>query len=213
MESHWAAQDLQTIRTLMERAAIYRRALAPVMIRVGSLGLFAAAAGYAFGWHAPQRFVAYWICVGVVGLAAALLTARRQAFKASEPFWSPATRRVAQALAPPLTAGLLGSAVMLPHLMRSNVPEVANVIGMLWIPVAWIVLYGCALHAAGFFMKRGIKLFGRLLILAGCAVFAAGVPDLDRAAYAYGLMGGCFGVLHLAYGVYLYFTEPRKNEA
>jgi hypothetical protein len=24
-------------------------------------------------------------------------------------------------------------------------------------------------------------------------------------------MGGIFGGLHLAYGIYLYFTEPRKN--
>ncbi|MDB6016752.1 MAG: hypothetical protein JWR19_1241, partial [Pedosphaera sp.] len=31
MKSDWAAEHLQTIRTLMERSAIYRRALAPVM--------------------------------------------------------------------------------------------------------------------------------------------------------------------------------------
>jgi hypothetical protein len=27
------------------------------------------------------------------------------------------------------------------------------------------------------------------------------------------MMGVLFGASHLAYGVYLYFTEPRKNEA
>jgi hypothetical protein len=30
--------------------------------------------------------------------------------------------------------------------------------------------------------------------------------------YAHGIMGGFFGALQLAYGVYLYFTERRGNE-
>jgi len=41
-----------------------------------------------------------------------------------------------------------------------------------------------------------------------------GIPDwAPRGAYAHGIMGFFFGVLHLAYGVYLYFTEQRKNVA
>ena len=39
MESNWAAEHLQTIRTLMERSAIYRRALAPIMLFAGLTGL------------------------------------------------------------------------------------------------------------------------------------------------------------------------------
>jgi hypothetical protein len=35
---------------------------------------------------------------------------------------------------------------------------------------------------------------------------------LIRLTCAHGIMGFFFGVLHLAYGVYLYFTEQRKNE-
>ena len=42
MESNWAAEHLQVIRTLMERSAVYRRALAPVMIFNGCLGCIAA---------------------------------------------------------------------------------------------------------------------------------------------------------------------------
>ena len=36
----------------------------------------------------------------------AFLIARRQALKDREPFWSPPTRRVTQALVPPLLAGM-----------------------------------------------------------------------------------------------------------
>ena len=45
METNWAEENLKTIRTLMERSAIYRRALAPIMIFAGVVGVIAAVAG------------------------------------------------------------------------------------------------------------------------------------------------------------------------
>jgi hypothetical protein len=88
-------------------------------------------------------------------------------------------------------------------------------------PVRWlfvlpnVLFYACAAHAAGFFMPRGMKLFGWLsIVLTGVVLLvtslvAAGPsPRLDHA-----IMGTFFGVLHLAYGVYLYVTELRKNIA
>ena len=47
MSAQWAKENLTTIRPLMERASVYRRALAPVAIAVGVLGM--AAAGLAQG--------------------------------------------------------------------------------------------------------------------------------------------------------------------
>lgn len=76
-----------------------------------------------------------------------------------------------------------------------------------------MILYGCAIHAAGFFMQRGIKLFGWGFIVCGCCVsvaLAAGSPVASSTA-AHLVMGAFFGGMHLAYGAYLYFTE-RKNE-
>ena len=49
MESNWAAENLQTIRTLMERSAVYRRALAPVMTYVGVVGIIGGVAGQLLG--------------------------------------------------------------------------------------------------------------------------------------------------------------------
>jgi len=45
MEPKWAEENLQTIRTLMERSALYRRALAPILLFAGTLGVTAAAVG------------------------------------------------------------------------------------------------------------------------------------------------------------------------
>jgi hypothetical protein len=213
METNWAAEHLQVIRTLMERSAVYRRALAPIMIFNGVLGAVGAMVGMAMEVDKPQKFIGFWVVVALVGMAGSFFLVRRQALKASEPFWSPPTRRVTQAMLPALAAGGIITVIAFFN-VQSVPPNLQNVLGMLWLPAAWVVLYGCAFHAAGFFMPRGMKIFGWVMILGGCVAFACGVPT-NKARHldmAQGIMGFFFGGLHLAYGVYLYFTEKRRDE-
>src|SRR5581483_1122791 len=177
METNWAMDHLQTIRTLMERSAVYRRALAPVMALNGALGIAGAIAGWLLKIATPRAFILYWAAIAALALAGSFLLVRRQALKDFEPFWSPPARRVTQAMLPPLVAGGILSAVLYAHLSPS--PDefgVGYVLGMLWLPLAWVVLYGCAFHAGGFFMPRGMKIFGWIFILCGCGLFALGVP-------------------------------------
>ena len=212
MEPNWAAEHLQVIRTLMERSAVYRRALAPIMSFNGVVGLGAAALGWGLRIGSPRAFILYWAGVCLIAISGSLLLVRRQALKESEPFWSPPTRRVTQALQPPLAAGLMISVVVFVR-AGSTSQFGGSLSGMLWLPLIWVVLYGCAFHAAGFFMPRGMRLFGWGFLIGGCGLFAAGVPDsIGALEYAHGVMGFFFGGLHLAYGVYLYFTEQRRNE-
>ncbi len=218
MEPNWAADHLQVIRTLMERSALYRRALAPLMIFVGAVGVVAAAAGWGLGVSKPVSFVLYWYCVGALALAGGFLMVRRQAWQQAEPLWSPPTRRVAQAMLPPLSAGfLLGTMAILANTLTSrpaplHETQQHNWYVLICLPVLWVVLYGCAVHAAGFFMRRGIRLFGWLLIItAWLPLFCPATGEqLMRVGHA--TMGLFFGALHLAYGVYLYFTEQHGNE-
>jgi hypothetical protein len=199
MESNWAAENLQTIRTLMERSAVYRRALAPVTIYVGIVGVLAAIGGIWLSHFDTEVFTRYWMAVSLLAIAGAFLLVRRQALKSGEPFWSPPTRRIAQAMFPSLLAGFVFG------LMAGG-----NVIV---IPV-WSLFYGLALHAAGFFMPRGIKWFGWAFILLGLSLLIKLPSVMDMTGYPpHLLMGVLFGVSHLAYGIYLYFTEPRKNES
>jgi hypothetical protein len=206
METNWASEHLQVIRTLMERSALYRRALAPIMIVSGCIGLAAATVPCFVQIDSDRLFSLFWMGVSLVALMADLLLVRRQALKEAEPFWSLPTRRVVDALLPAFVVGF-----------------VAAVAGMFisgastaWLlAVAWIIAYGCALHTAGFFMQRGIKLFGWVFILSGSALLLAGVllPQLATIEVAHYLMGVFFGVLHFSYGIYLYFTEKRKHSA
>jgi hypothetical protein len=208
MESNWAAENLQVIRTLMERSALYRRALAPIMIYAGALGVAGGGVGWLLRISSVRGFIGFWSGVAVLALVGSFLLVRRQALRDAEPVWSPPTRRVAQAFLPPLFIGWVLALLSAIYPGWDFLPA--------WtLPAFWSVLYGCALTAAGFFMQRGIKLLGWLFILSGCALMAAScchevkvfsLPD------GHWTMGGVFGGLHLAYGMYLYFTEQRRDE-
>jgi len=193
----------------MERSAVYRRALAPVMIFVGAVGLVAAAVGLAASINTERSFILYWAAVAAVALAGSFLLVRRQALRDAEPFWSPPTRRVTQAFLPPLVAGFALSGVVFARMSRMGLEPS----GFVQLLPGWVVLYGCAFHAAGFFMPRGMRLFGWIFIVAGCALYAVDVPVPLAKVYLHGTMGFFFGVLHLAYGGYLYLTEKGKNAA
>jgi len=207
MESNWAVEHLQTIRTLMERTALYRRALAPIMIFNGAVGLTGGLVGWQLGLGSPRAFILLWTGLAAAALAGSFLLVRRQALKAAEPFWSPPTRRVAQALVAPFTVGAVVSLILASRFDNpgTEIPLVATTV--------WLWLYGCGLSAAGFFMPRGIKLLGALFIAAGCLLAALLVLNINLGVHSpHGMMAFGFGGLHLAYGVYLYFTEPRRNE-
>jgi hypothetical protein len=206
MQTDWASENLQIIRTLMERSAVYRRALAPLTVAIGATGLIAAVIGNVLNLETARGFVGFWLSVSVLSLIEALLLVRRQALKDAEPFWSSPTRRVAQALAPALFSGAVAGVPFL--LMHTE-----NLLPIWLLVPGWMVLYGCALHSAGFFMPRGIRLFGWAFILGGCAIALIVLrmterPMIDVANWA---MGICFGGTHLAYGIYLYFTEKRRT--
>jgi len=206
MENNWASEHLQIIRTLMERSALYRRALAPIMMVSGCIGVGASIVPRFVPIESDRLFSVFWFCVGTVALGAAMLLVRRQALKDAEPFWSPPTRRVVQALLPAFFAGFAASAATVLISGSSTA----------WLlVVAWIIAYGCALNAAGFFVRRGIRLFGWIFILAGAGLLFVGVamPQLTTIEIAHYLMGVFFGLLHLGCGVYLHFTEKRDPSA
>jgi len=201
MNPNWAEENLQTIRTLMERSTLYRRALAPIFIFAGVMGSLAAAAGLIFHLNSPREFGDLWMGTAAVVVVGALFIVRRQAFREHETFWSPPTRRVTQALLPSLVAGMIWGIVI--SLMGGIIE---------FLPFIWALFYGCALHSAGFFTSLGVKWFGWVYIgSALVTVVFLTIVQLDVNNHL--LMGFFFGVLHLVYGAYLYLTEKRKNTA
>ena len=212
MNPNWAAENLQTIRTLMERTAVYRRALAPIMISAGTIGIFGGLAGWLLQLNSNAAFVLLWLGVAGGSLVGALLLVRRQALKDAEPFWSPPTRRVGQALLPAFAVGLMVAVfvLLLGGESAASSPGLQILVIMFW---TWF--YGCAVHAAGFFMPRGVRWLGWVFIaFGGLLLLALGTAEHWLAVLPpHLLMGTLFGGLHLVYGVYLYFTEPKNPVA
>jgi len=206
MDADSASERLEVIRTLMERSAIYRRALAPIMTFLGILGVLASIAGALLRMESSLQFGIYWMGVSFVGLLGAFLIARRQALKDREPFWSPPTKRVTQALMPSLFVGAVIGIIFTFAL--------GSAVSFAWaLPVTWILLYGCAVHAAGFFMPRGIKLLGWLFIMGGCSLT---LSSMSVGAHlpitsSHVIMGVFFGGLQLAYGIYLHLSEKPQR--
>lgn len=210
METKWAVDNLQTIRTLMERSALYRRALAPIMILAGTIGIAGGLIGWRCHIESNRGFVWLWLGVAALALAGALFLVRRQALKDSEPFWSPPTRRVGQAMLPAFLVGLVLAVFMI---VVGGSVEYRE--WQLFLVVLWSWLYGCAVHAAGFFIPRGVRWLGWIFILAGSVLLASfGVmAHWQAGGQPHLLMGGIFGGLHLVYGIYLHFTEPKTSAA
>ena len=82
------------------------------------------------------------------------------------------------------------------------------------------MLYGCALHSAGLFVSRGVRLLGWSFIIASIVIGhmhlytsmglgVDGKPSFWLQPHA--MMGLTFGGLHLLASLYLYVTEKRKN--
>lgn len=222
MKTDQAAEQLQTIRTLMERSALYRRALAPLMTYAGGLGIVAAFVGYLLRVESGMSFIVYWYAVALIGLSGSLFMVRRQAVKTNEPFWSPPTRRVAAAMLPTLAVGFFIGvwvyfAVSSPSLGESSGGEFQEGDHLGWLAAVWAILYGCGLHAAGFFTSRGLRHFGWLFIAAGNAILAWMIlfqPNWSRSFewwHNHVLMGAMFGGLQLAYGIYLFATGEEQN--
>ena len=210
MDTKWAVENLQTIRTLMERSALYRRALAPIMIFAGTMGIAGGLTGWLCQIESNRGFVCLWLGVAIVSLTGSLLLVRRQALKDSEPFWSPPARRVGQALLPAFFVGLIAAVLMI---MPGIAPENHEL--QFLVVVFWSWLYGCAVHAAGFFMPRGVRWLGWIFIMAGIILLTALGTLAHRLEFLppHLLMGGIFGGLHLVYGVYLHFTEQKATVA
>jgi hypothetical protein len=216
MQNDWASENLKVIRILMERSAVYRRALAPVMSLVGVTGLAAGGLGMARGFETSRPFAAYWAAIAVLCMAEAFLLIRRQAIREVEPFWSPPTCRIARAVSPAFFTGLvIGIAYFAVDTAKWDL--------VLLLILIWMVLYGLAMHAAGFFMPRGFRLFGWGYIVAGLAgigywiahpaahpVLAGAETDIPLGSSNM-VMGVLFGGGHALYGIFLYFTEKRRT--
>jgi hypothetical protein len=200
-----AEDHLRVIRSLMEKATIYRALSAPSAL-VG--GLLSLSASVFLMWYERHNgpnditsavFTIVWGIVFALTAIISLVLIRRDARRRGEPFISIGFRSALWATMPAMTfAALQTLAAVLRQSVHYLVP---------W----WITFYGIALLAMGHFAPRSISILGWCFLIAG-AVSVGGMLDQFLGAqphfgselpyYIDGpclLMGFTFGLFHLVY--------------
>jgi hypothetical protein len=201
-----AEQDLRVIRSLMERATVYRTISAPAALVAGFLSIFAAAAIYLKDKSLDRgvqgrAFAAIWLVVLVLAVAANAFFIWREAKKDGRPFISSGMKLSLRAIAPNL---LVPAAVTLWFLVSGYKGAAERE-----LVVVWIAFYGLALLSTALFAPRSLVCLGWAFLLTALALLAlinaAGDLPVNLPNIA---MGITFGLYHLIYAVCAW---PRKR--
>jgi hypothetical protein len=196
-------KDIAAMRTLMERSSRF-------LSLSGLAGILAGVYALAGAWIAQRvigfepgktdlpfdreglvlRLSGLALVVLFLALGTAVFLSMRKAGKLGEKIWNPVSRRLLTYMAVPLIAG---GFLMLILAARGEVFLLAP---------ASLLFYGLSLFNAGNFTYAEVRSLGLLQAALGLTGFA--FPDYGLLCWAIG-----FGVLHIAYGIYMYYRYER----
>jgi len=198
-----AAEQLRTIRSLMERATVYRAISAPAALVAGVLSVGLSWWQGVMGWGAElasERFTKEWMMVLLVVSLLNVGMLWRSARGRGEPFVSAGMKLALGALVPPLVAGFV-----LGLLAAEAAP-----LDPVQVSSFWILFYGLALRATGSFAPRSIQRLGLAFFVAGLLSFLPSVRQLAGPVAAPLLfMSLTFGLFHLVYAAAVFLSNRR----
>lgn len=213
-----AEEDLRVIRTLMERATIYRAISAPTALFGGCLALvlagfiqlrehrWAAQAPEVMRHISTRGFAALWLGALVIVLVVNTLLVYREAEGDGRPLISPAMKLALRAILPCLA---LPAAITIWFFYDGY--EFDN---ELLLVRAWIGFYGLALIATQHFAPRSLVLLGWAFLLTA-VLMTIGSRQLEY--YSTPLapnaaMGATFGLYHLIYAACVWRSPATPLE-
>ncbi len=199
--------DLQEIRSIMERSTRFLSFSGKAGIAAGLFALIGAYVAYQQIYSSDTiiydslesrtytshvfRLLAIAIMVLTLSIGSSVWFSWQKAKKAGKKLWSPASKKlVFHAIVPLITGGVL----ILILLNRGYLGAVAGVS---------LIFYGLALFQAGNFTFSDIKYLGIIEIIIG--LLAVANPGYGLYFWALG-----FGVLHIVYGTIMHFKYDRK---
>ena len=210
-----AEEHLRVIRSLMEKATVYRAISAPTALVGGCAGISASAVFHFRSQGVRDNaesenhfFLICWLSALALAAVANIYFLRADAQRRGEKFASSGMRAALRALWPSyLVAATL-------TLVLSAVPGI--------LPIPWILLYGLGLLATQHFAPRSIVLLGWSFLIAGLLLLGEFVfwkPSLwldadANTALSNGnlAMGVTFGCFHLIYAVCVWASRRGATE-
>jgi len=204
-----ALENLRIIRSLMEKAHIYRAVSAPAALTGGLLAIVASAWPVQHALAHQQEvlmgetiFLVVWLVI--LGIASALnvVLLAKEAARRSQPFVSEGMRMALRAFAPPMiVGGVVGIGLIL---FLHNLTLAALI---------WVLCYGLALLATAGFSPRSLVRLGWAFVITGLVLFIvwAACSDIrllsSDEAPAAAVMGLTFGMLHVVYALAVFFSR------
>jgi hypothetical protein len=202
-----AAEQLRVIRSMMERATVFR-ALS------GETALIGGAAALGAAWVSESKTGWTWAAIWLGGLAAVLLfnlyQLVRMAAARKGRVWTSGLKLALRGALPSIIAGgFLGLLAV-----RSNQPT-----STILAACFWILHYGLALLAIREFAPKSMVWLGWAFVLFGVAALASltglidpeTTPLLAKLRNGSRLMAIAFGGFHLLYGAIIVTTGRRED--
>lgn len=209
-----AIDHLRVIRSLMEKAHIYRAVSAPAALLGGVLALAVSV------WpvvHATQThgeavfsnttFLVLWHAILAACTALNVMLLAREAKRRDQTLVSEGMKMALRAVSPSLIVGgvlALGLVIWLQNLTLAA--------------FGWVLCYGLALLATSSFAPKSLIRLGWAFVIAGLVLFIAWAAndevrnlrtDLGPASL---VMALTFGLLHLVYAIAVFASRPKSEE-
>jgi hypothetical protein len=202
-----AAEQLRVIRSMMERATIFRALSGETALMGGAAALVAA-------WLSADKAGWCWAHYWLTGLCLVIVFNAVQIQRAStahsRPFWSTGLRTALRGALPSIVAGgFLGLLFV-----RIGTPESTKLAASIWI-----LHYGIALLAIREFAPRSMVWLGWAFVSFGLLCLAGLTYLNDCLSHSVGQLSGsqlmaiAFGGCHLLYGGIIVTTGRRDTHA
>ncbi len=205
MDNLKSQEDLSVIRNLMEQSTKFMSLSGLSGVFIGIYALIGSATAL---WYinsdsflttyfekglTPIYITFGCIAFGVLSLSliTAFMLSKRKAKKLQVGFWNKSAKLMIYNLAIPLITGGLFSGLLIYHNAE------------IFIPPVTLIFYGLALIQASQVTVKEIKFLGLLEILTGLIAFIK--LEYDIYFWAFG-----FGILHILYGIIIYYKYDRK---
>lgn len=198
-------QDIAEIRTMMERSSKFLSLSGWAGIMAGIYALTGAYILYTqFNFYPNEilyshseseaaslpKVIALAILILILALVTAIVLSWKKASNRGEKIWNATSRRLLSSMLVPLLSGGIMILVLISK----------DLIGL--IPSLMLLFYGLALYNASKFTIDEVKFMGMIQI--GLGLIASYFIEYGLLFWSIG-----FGVVHIIYGIYMYFRYER----
>jgi len=194
MEQTDILEKVDTIKSVLDKSALYRQSLAPVFLFCGVIGSIASLVALMLKIEQATNIMIYWMLIGIFTSMSSVLIMVKQAKGSGDVFWSGPVQRMAHASVPPILVGALGGVYCIVFFPDSTLVSGQAVIG-------WLALYGLALNSGSIVLASKVRYLGWTFMLCGVIAGFVFELELENPHLQHITMGLGFGVLHLIQGL------------